>query len=217
VSDDWQDGNVQQMPFAPMLASTRPTGPLRNEWVLEPKLHGWRMIVAVDGAVRAWTRNGYEVTDRLPELAPLIDCFGGEVVVLDGVLVHEEASRDTSSVLYARADQRRRVELTFVAFDVLTFGGSVIDKPYYARRALLDALEFDGPAWCTTPQLHGSVLRVLDACARRGIEGIVAKRLESQYRPGARSTDWIELKTADWSIRPVARRANIRPILAGYR
>ena len=70
--NDWQDG-VVPMPFAPMLASTRPTRPLRGDWVIEPKFDGWRVIVAVDDAVRVWTGNGHDLTDRLPELAPLVD------------------------------------------------------------------------------------------------------------------------------------------------
>jgi bifunctional non-homologous end joining protein LigD len=90
------------------------------------------------------------------------------------------------------------VPLTFVAFDVLACGVSVIDSPYFERSALLDELAFDGPAWCTTPQLHGRVRDVLDACAEHDLEGFVAKRIDSPYRPGERSADWLKLKTADW-------------------
>jgi bifunctional non-homologous end joining protein LigD len=70
-----------------MLAAARAPLPLRGEWVLEPKFDGWRTIVAVDGDVRVWTRNGNELTGRLPELAPLVDALHGHAVVLDGELV----------------------------------------------------------------------------------------------------------------------------------
>jgi hypothetical protein len=59
------------MPFEPMLATNRVSRPLTGEWVLEPKFDGWRTIVAVGEDVRVWTRTGHELTDRLPELAPL--------------------------------------------------------------------------------------------------------------------------------------------------
>src|SRR3954468_18343331 len=75
------------MPFRPMLASTRAPLPLRGEWVLEPKFDGWRAIVAVDDVVRVWTRTGHELTDKLPEFAPLGDMLAGGSVVLDGELV----------------------------------------------------------------------------------------------------------------------------------
>jgi ATP-dependent DNA ligase len=66
------------------------------------------------------------------------------------------------------------------------------------RRALLDGLELDGSAWCAVRQLRGSVADVLSVCAEHDVEGVVAKRVDSLYWPGERSSDWRKLKTADW-------------------
>jgi ATP-dependent DNA ligase len=49
-----------------MLAATRARPPFRGEWVLEPNFDGWRTVFAVDGDGRVWTRNGHELTGRLP-------------------------------------------------------------------------------------------------------------------------------------------------------
>jgi len=35
-------------------------------------------------------------------------------------------------------------------------------------------------------------------CSEHDVEGIVAKRVDSPYRPGEHSSDWLKLKTADW-------------------
>jgi ATP-dependent DNA ligase len=43
-------------------------------------------------------------------------------------------------------------------------------------------------------------------CAEHDVEGIIAKRVDSPYRPGERSPDWIKLKTADWKSLHAARR-----------
>jgi len=43
--------------------------------------------------VRVWTRTGHELTERLPELAPLVDCCGGATVVLDGELIAGQGPR----------------------------------------------------------------------------------------------------------------------------
>jgi bifunctional non-homologous end joining protein LigD len=195
------------MPFEPMLASNRPTGPISGKWVLEPKFDGWRVIVAVGDDVRVWTRTGHELTERLPELAPLADCFGAASVVLDGELVAGQGRAADFYGLLPRVSARRRQEpLTFVAFDVLAFGGPVIDQPYCRRRALLDRLELFGASWCTVPQLNGTVTDSLHACAEHGVEGIVAKRLDSPYRPGQRSGDWLKVKTAEWRVAHAPRR-----------
>lgn len=97
------------------------------------------------------------------------------------------------------AARTRRAPLTFVAFDMLTYNNEpVIGWPYARRRALLDQLALNGEAWCTTPVLHGSVVDVLAACGEQDVEGVVAKRVGSPYRPGERSGDWLKVKTAEW-------------------
>jgi bifunctional non-homologous end joining protein LigD len=74
------------MPFHPMLASANAPRWLGGRWVMEPKFDGWRVIVAIDGEVRVWTRRGHDLTARLPELAQLADVVDVPVV-LDGELV----------------------------------------------------------------------------------------------------------------------------------
>jgi bifunctional non-homologous end joining protein LigD len=75
-----------RIPFQPMLASSSAPRHLVGSWVLEPKFDGWRVIVAVGGDVRVWTRRGHDLTERLPELATLADVVDAPVV-LDGELV----------------------------------------------------------------------------------------------------------------------------------
>jgi bifunctional non-homologous end joining protein LigD len=81
-------------------------------------------------------------------------------------------------------------------FDVLHLDGrSIRGLPYRERRALLDELALDGPAWRTPSSLV--VERSEDFGARvqeLGLEGVVAKRLRSTYSPGRRSTAWVKHK-----------------------
>jgi bifunctional non-homologous end joining protein LigD len=187
------------MPFAPMLASTHNAGPIMGSWAVEPKLDGCRTIVAVGRrSVRVWTRNGHELTERLPEFGALVDVCAGARIVLDGELVAELGASALYSVSPRVATERRRAPLTFAAFDVLAFNRSVIDEPYRRRRELLDSLALNGKAWCTVPRLYGSVGDVLAVCAEHCLDGVVAKRVDSRYRPGERSPDWRKFKTADW-------------------
>jgi bifunctional non-homologous end joining protein LigD len=109
-------------------------------------------------------------------------------------------------VLPRVAARNRQVLLTFVAFDVLAYDGPMIDEPYSRRRALLDGLALNGPAWCTAPVLNGSVVDVLAACGEHDVEGMVAKRVDSPYRPGERSSDWLKVKTADWRTAHASQR-----------
>ncbi len=85
----------------------------------------------------------------------------------------------------------RRSQVTFVAFDLLAITGrSVVGAPYEERKQLLADLCLMGPAGCTLPRWVDMELSdLLTACELHGLEGVVAKRLCSKYRPGRRSED----------------------------
>ena len=93
---------------------------------------------------------------------------------------------------------RRRMKdipVTYVAFDLLWLDGhSTFALPYEERRALLEQLELEGPSWRTPAYHRGDGAALLEASRAQGLEGIVAKRLDSPYEPGRRSSGWIKVK-----------------------
>jgi bifunctional non-homologous end joining protein LigD len=88
----------------------------------------------------------------------------------------------------------REVPVVFLAFDLLWLDGhSTLDVPYEDRRALLEKLELNGPSWQTPGWYRdGKALRA--ATSEAGLEGILAKRLDSPYRPGVRNREWLKIK-----------------------
>lgn len=184
-----------------MLATSASGRGLPGEWAYEPKLDGWRAMVVVEaGAVRVRTRTGRDVTDSLPELAVLPATLWDRSVVLDGELVAGAGKpEDFYGIAGRMASRRRRLPLTFVAFDVLFVDGQTIcDRPYDERRDTLEQLELKSANWAAVPSFDGEAADVFVACAELGLEGLVAKRVESRYRPGQRSRDWVKLKTTSW-------------------
>ena len=112
--------------------------------------------------------------------------------------------------LTREADIKRRskdIPVRYLLFDVLYLEGrSVMDRPYEERRELLESLELEGPSW-QTPRYHrGEGKALLEASAEGGLEGVVAKRLDSTYSPGRRSPHWIKVKNK--------RRARL--VIAGW-
>ena len=69
-------------------------------------------------------------------------------------------------------------------------GGSTMDMPYSRRRELLDELGLAGAHWQTPPYFPGGGRFALDASREQGLPGVVAKRLDSTYRPGEQADDW---------------------------
>jgi bifunctional non-homologous end joining protein LigD len=89
----------------------------------------------------------------------------------------------------------REVPVAYVIFDLLYLDGhSAIALPYEDRRELLERLELSGPTWRTPAYHRGDGRALLAASAEQGLEGVVAKRLDSHYEPGRRSSAWIKVK-----------------------
>ena len=91
----------------------------------------------------------------------------------------------------------RRDPVNFIAFDVLYLHGRLhLDESYDNRRALLESLELSGPGFTTTESFRNVAgADVLAGTLANGLEGVVAKRRDSTYRPGRRSADWVKVKS----------------------
>jgi bifunctional non-homologous end joining protein LigD len=88
-----------------------------------------------------------------------------------------------------------QVPATYLVFDVLHLDGrSLVDEPYVERRRILESLQLSGPSWQTPPHFEGDGESVLAASKAQGLEGVLAKRLDSRYYPGKRSDCWLKIK-----------------------
>ena len=184
----------------PMLATSGPLPTDHERWAFEPKWDGFRAIVHSDGhRVRIMSRRGTDLAGRLPELAPLAGVLpprttlDGELVVFD---CHGRV--DFDGMRRRGFGQAAPGRLVFVAFDALAVAGAdVLATPWDVRRTMLVDLGLHGPAWRTTPSYRGEGRTLLDVTRTHGIEGVVAKRLDSPYRPGVRTTAWVKTKHFD--------------------
>jgi bifunctional non-homologous end joining protein LigD len=235
---DPPDPEREPMPEAiePMKA-TLATLPADDEaWGYEIKWDGVRAIAYCEpGHLRLESRTLREITPQYPELGPLLLELEGVPVVLDGELVaFGEDGRPSFQRLQRRihlgsaAEVKRRmreVPVTYVIFDLLYRDGrSLLELPYEERRAELEHLELNGAAWQTPAYHRGDGAALLAASKAQGLEGIVAKRLRSPYRPGRRSRDWLKVKNVrsqelvigGWQPGKGRRSGELGALLVGY-
>jgi bifunctional non-homologous end joining protein LigD len=188
----------------PMLARSGRV-PDGDDWALEVKFDGMRAQLRWDGRTLCLrSRPGRDCTAEFPELGPLARAVGPRQVILDGELVcfaedgHPDFHRLRGRLRshgHAAAIASRRAPATFLAFDLLHLDGrSTRGLPYEARRELLDELELERPAWRTPRNFVGEAEAVLASTEQCGLEGVVAKRLDGPYKPGARNGAWVKHK-----------------------
>ena len=171
---------------SPMLA--RAGEPFDDEkfWC-EIKWDGIRALLFKDGSgSRLLSRNGNRIEARCPK-ALEVDIPKGSV--LDGELV---AFRDGAPDFGSSLEEG--TEKILVAFDILYQKyESVMDQPLSSRREILEGIVPEGEI-ITVPQIHSKGTELFEHVSAQGIEGIVAKRIDSQYFPGKRSDSWIKIK-----------------------
>ena len=192
--------------FRPMKAVTGTLPTDETGWAFEIKWDGVRIVSGTEsGAVRLRSSNGNDVTGRYPELQVLADALEQHAVVLDGeVVAFDEQGRPNFGRLQHRmhlanaAEVRKRAEtvpITYIVFDLLHLDGNdVTPLPYVDRRRLLTELVPDDGCWTVPAHREGDGATLLDAVTQRGLEGIVAKRCDSPYLVGKRSSSWIKIK-----------------------
>jgi bifunctional non-homologous end joining protein LigD len=202
------DPRREPMPerLTPMLAGAGQLPRDPSGWSFEVKWDGVRAIAYIKpGRLRLESRNLNDITDGYPEVRGILRDLGMREVVLDGEIV---AFDDRGKPSFERLQRRMHVTspssirrlaksmpVVYAIFDLLYLDGhSLMALPYEQRRARLAQLELSGPAWRVPGAHPGLGQQLLDATEAQGLEGIVAKRLDSRYEPGRRTGAWIKIK-----------------------
>lgn len=178
--------------YSPMLATSSERLPRGEGWIYEPKWDGFRALVTVAGGdVTLTSRNGNDLTERFREVARAAQlAIRSANAILDGeICALDEEGRSRFSLL-----QEGSGTFALVLFDLLELDSEpLLDEPLRDRRKRLGALVKQGGQVLVSPQFDdGEAL--LAAARAQELEGVVAKRIDSRYRPGRRSGDWQKLK-----------------------
>ena len=175
----------------------------RIGYVFEPKLDGTRALCYKDGGIRFINRRDRDITERYPELdisssIRARDCvLDGEIVVFDDTgnpsfRLLQKREQTSPSVYHLRSRQHPS---TYVVFDILNHDGQDLTSlPLSERRIVLESVVTEGPSLRKIVQtMEGRKLWAL--ILDRGVEGVMAKRMDSKYEQGIRSQHWLKIKT----------------------
>jgi len=176
---------------------------------VQPKYDGLRVQIHKDmDRVSIFSRNLESWTDAFPELVAAASRLKVESVILDGEAIAYNPESE-EYVPFQETAARRRKEgieefsvqspLRAFIFDVMFRDGSDLTPLPYARRfeiaqALLKKSERLLTAPLTKTDSAEELTRELLDNISRGLEGVVAKRLDSPYQAGARNFNWVKLK-----------------------
>ncbi|HYN96107.1 MAG TPA: DNA polymerase ligase N-terminal domain-containing protein [Pilimelia sp.] len=196
----------QPMPevAGPMRATAAGRLPAGDAWAFELAWAGLRALAEVSGGrLRLVDAGGADRTAAFPELRALAEALAPTECLLDGVVVAFDAAgrllgdgparRIAAGDTAAGRRYRSGTPAQYLAVDLLWLDGrATLEVPYAQRRELLAGLDVVGPHWQTPPHFAGAGVgaAVRAASRERSLPGVVAKRLDSPYEPGAASRSW---------------------------
>jgi bifunctional non-homologous end joining protein LigD len=204
MSEDLRPPGDEPPPADPMLATLTADAFDDPEWVFEPKWDGIRAIAICTDHTRLISRNDRDISVAYPELRRLHD----RVVALDATLDGEIVAFEEGIPSFQRLQQRmhlrneRRIEqmaqqipVAYIVFDLLYIDGrDLTGWPLQERRKKLEEVIVPSEQVQLSPVTEGDGVALFQAAGQQGLEGIMAKRSSSGYRPGARSGDWLKIK-----------------------
>ncbi|PVZ09443.1 histidine kinase [Actinomycetospora cinnamomea] len=194
--------STEASPHRPMIASSGDV-PRGAGWAFEFLWDGLRCLARTEpDGLRLVTEAGRDVTSHFPELGVLAPWTSTSGLVLDGVVVALDGVGRPSAGKLRRRHRvahpsevlQAQVPVSYYVFDVLEVAGASTRRlPYRQRRELLAELDLSGSRVVIPPCFTGVDAEAVISTARRyGLDGVVAKRLESTYQAGRRSRSWIE-------------------------
>jgi bifunctional non-homologous end joining protein LigD len=189
---------TQNLPkrLQPMLATLTDAPFDEKGWIFEDKYDGFRMVAVTKGGnVTLYSRNGKIVSHNYIEVAKALEGIKGDVVI-DGELV----ALDTNGVSHFQLLQnalRSKARLQYCAFDLMFLDGEDLrDLPLTERKKRLRSILPKHKLIAFSRHRLASGTKFFEEAEREGLEGIMAKRADSKYQSGARTDNWLKIKTS---------------------
>lgn len=180
----------------PMFA-TLTDGPFDDAgWIFEDKYDGFRMVAKIErGNVTLYSRNGKIISHSYMEVAGALERVKGDAVI-DGELV----ALDENGVSHFQLMQnalRHKAKLQYCAFDLMFHEGEDLRSlSLLERKKRLKEILPRNKLIAFSRHRKTEGKKFFEEAKRKGLEGIMAKRADSKYLSGARTDDWLKIKTS---------------------
>ncbi|HEY0743296.1 MAG TPA: non-homologous end-joining DNA ligase [Chryseosolibacter sp.] len=181
--------------YQPMLA-TLVDEPFNNpDWVFEIKWDGYRAVAEVTKTnIQLYSRNGLSFKQLFPSIVEALKAIKTPVVLDGEIVVLNEDNKPDFQKLQQYGETKKGV-LVFYVFDCVAVNNKLItDLPLLERKQMLQELLPENGIIKYAEHVAEHGLELFTAAKAMDLEGIIAKRSSSLYRPGKRSADWLKIK-----------------------
>ncbi|WP_462221959.1 ATP-dependent DNA ligase, partial [Ferruginibacter sp.] len=179
----------------PMLSKETDTAFDDKEWLFEIKWDGYRAISEIkNGAVKLYSRNGLSFDNTYPTIFNALKKISHNAV-LDGEIVVLNKDGKSNFQQLQHYEENNAVQLYYYVFDILLLNGkNVFELPLIERKKLLKKLINKNDTIKYSDHVTGTGKALFNIAVKKGLEGIMAKKANSNYHKGIRTADWLKIK-----------------------
>lgn len=202
-----------------------------KDYLFEIKYDGIRVVIfATPTKVTIQTRNKQDVTNIFPELESIRKLVK-ENTIFDGEIVSFKDGLPSFSKLQERnhlkntnkiKSESKENPIVFICFDILYKSKDLTNLPLLDRKKLLSKYK-DTDEFVKTTYILNDGIKLFQEIKKIGLEGIVAKKINSPYLINERSDNWIKIKNLKQDIfyiggfKPSTKTASLSLYLGEYK
>jgi bifunctional non-homologous end joining protein LigD len=165
------------------------------DWLFEIKWDGYRAIAEKNGKeILLYSRNGLNFMQTYPIVADQLKTIKADAI-LDGeiVVLNDEGKPDFQFLQHYSENQNRPIQ--YYIFDVLQLNGKdTTELPLIERKQLLEKIIPENPVIKYSDHILEKGKSFFQVSEEQNLEGVMAKKIDSKYYPGKRTSEWLKIK-----------------------
>ncbi len=183
--------------YIPMLATLTDKAFNDKGWIYEIKWDGYRAVADWQNKkLQLYSRNGLSFIEKFAPIAEAVKTIKADAV-LDGEIVLLDENGNASFQKLQHYEDNTDLPLIYYVFDLLFLNKKDIRHlPLLQRKELLQKLlnnnKNDLVRYCDHIEENG--IAFFSVAKKNNIEGIIAKKADSQYTCGIRTKEWLKIK-----------------------
>ncbi len=204
-------------PIRPMLAQADGQPFDDPNWIFELKWDGYRAIAEISShGIALYSRNGTSFAKRFPSIIEALN-QGFPSMVIDGEIVAVDEHGISRFSLIQPEGFSSSTDLLYYVFDLLEYEGeSLREQPLTDRKAKLKRVLPENSRIRYVDHIEKNGTPFFQALKNQGLEGLIAKRKDSLYREGSRSTSWLKIKNQQTEEAVIAGFTKSRSMAAEF-
>ncbi len=165
------------------------------DWLYEIKWDGYRAVAEIlSKNVRLYSRNGITFENSYPLVVQELKKINADVV-LDGeiVVLNDEGFPEFQLLQHYESNTHRPIH--YYVFDILSLNGhSTCELPLIERKELLQSIIKKSEVVKYSDHILEKGTAFFNISTEKNLEGIMAKKADSQYYMGRRTNEWLKIK-----------------------